>query len=126
MMVEDDLTLSGLYKMRMESEGFEVLQCSNGESALEEAKKFKPQLIVMDIMMPKLNGFDAIDILRQTPETKLTKIIVLSAMSQPADQQRATDLGADEYLVKSQVVIADVMAVIRRHLGLPEQTSEKS
>jgi two-component system alkaline phosphatase synthesis response regulator PhoP len=123
LMVEDDLTLANLYKMRMETEGFEVVHVANGEAALQTASKFQPNLILLDIMMPKLNGFDTLDILRQTPSTKLAKIIILTAMSQPNDQQRAMDLGADEYLVKSQVVIADVMSAIRRQLNLP--ASEK-
>jgi DNA-binding response OmpR family regulator len=125
LMVEDDLTLANLYKMRMETEGFDVLHVANGEAALQEASKYQPNLVLLDIMMPKLNGFDTLDILRQTPNTKMAKIIVLTAMSQPNDQQRAMDLGADEYLVKSQVVIADVMAAIRRQLNLPAPPSEK-
>ena len=118
-MVEDDLTLADLYQMRMEAEGFEVKLCNDGEAALQVAQDFHPQLIVMDIMMPRLNGFDAIDILRHTPEFAATKIVVLSAMSQPDDIQKARDLGADEYFVKSQMVISDVMARLRTILGLP-------
>jgi DNA-binding response OmpR family regulator len=119
LLVEDDTTLASLYKMRMEAEGFEVKHCANGEAALQTAKEFKPHLILLDIMMPRLNGFDVLDILRNTPETKAIKIVVLSALSQPADQERAKELGADEFLVKSQVVIADVMTRIRQLLNLP-------
>ncbi|HEY6736079.1 MAG TPA: response regulator [Candidatus Saccharimonadia bacterium] len=126
LMVEDDLTLADLYQMRMEAEGFEVKQCNDGEEALQAAKEFHPQLIVMDLMMPRLNGFDTIDILRHTPEFATTKIVVLSAMSQPEDIQKAKSLGADEYLVKSQMVISDVMARLREMLGLPPRTTETS
>ena len=118
-MVEDDLTLADLYQMRMEAEGFEVKQCNDGEEALQVAKDFRPQLIVMDLMMPRLNGFDTIDILRHTPDFAQTKIVVLSAMSQPEDIQKAKNLGADEYLIKSQMVISDVMAKLRGMMGLP-------
>lgn len=119
LLVEDDLTLASLYQMRMETEGFEVKHCNNGESALQEARDFKPHLILLDIMMPNLDGFNVLDILRHTPATAKIKIIVLSAMSQPSDMARAKELGADDYLVKSQVVIADVMSQLRHHLGLP-------
>jgi two-component system phosphate regulon response regulator PhoB len=121
LLVEDDNTLAALYQMRMEAEGFEVQHCDNGETALQAAKEFKPHLVLLDIMMPRLNGFDVLDILRNTPETKNIKIVVLSAMSQPADQERAKDLGADDYLIKSQVIIADVMARVRQHLDLPSK-----
>jgi DNA-binding response OmpR family regulator len=122
LLVEDDLTLSSLYTMRMEAEGFEVNQCSDGEKALQAAIDFAPDLVLLDIMMPKLNGFDVLDILRNTPETKDTKIVVMSAMGQAADIARAKELGADDYLVKSQVVIADVMSRLRDLLDLPTAT----
>jgi len=68
-------------------------------------------------MMPKVSGFDVLDILRNTPETANLKVIMLTALGQPSDQERAKALGADDYLVKSQVVIADVIDRIRDHLG---------
>jgi DNA-binding response OmpR family regulator len=119
LLVEDDLTLANLYQMRMEAEGFEVRQCNDGEKALQSAREFNPHLILLDIMMPKLNGFDVLDILRHTPQIGKVKIVVLSALGQPADVARAKELGADDYLVKSQVVITDVMNRLREHLNLP-------
>jgi len=70
-------------------------------------------------MMPKVSGFDVLDILRNTPTTANVKIIMLTALSQDADKERADQLGADDYLVKSQVVIADIVERIRFHLGMP-------
>ena len=69
-------------------------------------------------MMPKISGFDVLDILRNTPETGNIKIIMLTALSQPKDEERAEGLGVDDYLVKSQVVIGDVVDRIKYHLGL--------
>ncbi len=69
-------------------------------------------------MMPQVSGFDVLDILRNTPETVNIKVIMLTALSQDADRQKAEQLGVDDYLVKSQVVIADVIARIKQHLGL--------
>jgi two-component system phosphate regulon response regulator PhoB len=120
LLVEDDLALATAYKVRMEAEGLDIRHCPNGEEALQEALDYHPDLIVLDIMMPKISGFDVLDILRNTKETRHTKIIILTALSQPSDRQRAKDLGADEFLVKSQAVIADVMKRIRFHLGLPQ------
>lgn len=69
-------------------------------------------------MMPQVNGFDVLDILRNTPETTNIKVVMLTALSQDSDRQRAEQLGADDYLVKSQVVIADVIDRIKHHLGI--------
>jgi DNA-binding response OmpR family regulator len=120
LLVEDDLALANAYRVRMEAEGFDVKHCPNGEEAMQQALEYHPDLILLDIMMPRISGFDVLDILRNTKETAHTKIIILTALSQPSDRQRAKDLGADEFLVKSQAVIADVMNRIRFHLGIKE------
>jgi DNA-binding response OmpR family regulator len=118
LLVEDDDTLADVYKTRLHAEGFDLKRVPNGEEALAAALEFKPDLILLDIMMPRVSGFDVLDILRNTPETTNTKVIVLTALSQDADKQRAEQLGVDDYLVKSQVVIADVVARIKHHLGM--------
>jgi DNA-binding response OmpR family regulator len=117
LLVEDDDALANVYVSRLQAEGFDVRRVNNGEDALATAMSYKPDLIVLDVMMPKVSGFDVLDILRNTPETANLKIIMLTALSQPSDQERAKSLGADDYLVKSQVVIADVIDRIRHHLG---------
>jgi two-component system phosphate regulon response regulator PhoB len=117
LLVEDDEGLASVYKTRLEAEGFNVRRVPNGEDALAAAVEYRPDLILLDAMMPKVSGFDVLDILRNTPETTNVRIIMLTALSQDADKQRAESLGVDEYLVKSQVVIADVVERIKYHLG---------
>jgi DNA-binding response OmpR family regulator len=117
LLVEDDDALANVYVNRLQVESFDVRRVNNGEDALATALSYHPDLIVLDVMMPKVSGFDVLDILRNTPETANVKIIMLTALSQPSDQERAKSLGADDYLVKSQVVIADVIDRIRHHLG---------
>jgi two-component system phosphate regulon response regulator PhoB len=116
--VEDDDALASVYLVRLQAEGFEVRRVANGEDALAAAISFKPDLVLLDVMMPKVSGFDVLDILRNTPETANLKIVMLTALSQESDKKRAQDLGVDEYLVKSQVVIGDVIERIKRHLGV--------
>lgn len=118
LLVEDDIALADVYQARLEIEGFEVKQVNNGEDALSAAVEFKPELILLDAMMPKISGFDVLDILRNTPDTTNIKVIMLTALSQPKDRERAENLGVDDYLVKSQVVIGDVIERVRHHLGL--------
>lgn len=117
LLVEDDDGLANVYQTRLEAEGFNVKRVPNGEDALAAAVEYKPDLILLDVMMPKVSGFDVLDILRNTPETANVKVVMLTALSQDTDKQRADKLGADDYLVKSQVVIADVVERIKHHLG---------
>ena len=118
LLVEDDTALAAVYRSRLELEGFNIREVNNGEDALSATLEYKPDLIVLDAMMPKISGFDVLDILRNTPETANVRIIMLTALSQPKDKERAESLGADEYMVKSQVVIGDVIARVKHHLGV--------
>lgn len=117
LLVEDDDALASVYQTRLQAEGFDVKRVPNGEDALAAALEYKPDLVILDVMMPKVSGFDVLDIMRNTPETAKIKIIMLTALSQESDKERAKSLGVDDYLVKSQVVIADVVERIKHHLG---------
>jgi DNA-binding response OmpR family regulator len=118
LLVEDDDALANVYTTRLQAEGLDVRRVANGEDALAAAISYQPNLVLLDVMMPKVSGFDVLDILRNTPETTNLKIIMLTALSQDSDKERAETLGVDEYLVKSQVVIADVVDRIKHHLHL--------
>ncbi len=118
LLVEDDIALAAVYRSRLELEDFEIYEVNNGEQALQAAKEFKPDLVLLDAMMPKISGFDVLDILRNTPETANMKVVMLTALSQAKDKERAEALGVDDYLVKSQVVIGDVVDRVKHHLGL--------
>lgn len=122
MLVEDDANLLEIYQARLAAEGFQIVTAKDGEEALAIAVKERPDLIIADIMMPKVSGFDMLDILRSTPETKNVKIIMMTALSQLEDKQRAEKLGADRYLVKSQVTLEDVVRVVNEVLS-GEKTS---
>ncbi len=117
MLVEDDIALRDIYSARFQAEGYEVVVASDGEQALQLAAKEKPDLILLDIMMPKISGFDVLDILRTNKDTKSTKIVVMSALSQTADIEKGKNLGADEYLVKSQVTLSEVVDKVKSILG---------
>lgn len=120
LLVEDDEALALVYQSRLDIEGFETQIVYNGEEALSAATKFKPDLILLDAMMPKISGFDVLDILRNTPATADIRVIMLTALSQPKDKERAENLGVNDYLVKSQVVIGDVVERVKFHLGMLE------
>ena len=118
LLVEDDDALANVYTTRLQAEGFDTKRVPNGEDALASTLEYHPDIILLDVMMPKVSGFDVLDILRNTPETANVKVIMLTALSQDSDRERAESLGVDDYLVKSQVVIADVIERVKHHLGI--------
>src|SRR5690242_17504031 len=112
LLVEDDFSLRDIYSVQIQAEGHNVVTASDGEEALATAMREHPDLIVLDVMMPKISGFDVLDILRSTPETKNIKVIMMTALGQEADRKRGEELGVNKYLVKSQVTLPDVMVAI--------------
>jgi DNA-binding response OmpR family regulator len=117
LLVEDDVNLREIYSARFAAESYQVITASDGEEALATAVRERPDLIVLDVMMPKISGFDVLDILRSTPETKDTKVIMMTALSQDSDRQRGESLGANKYLIKSQVTLEDVVNAVKEQLG---------
>ena len=111
MLVEDDNNLREIYQARLQAEGYEIVAAKDGEEALVLAKAEKPELVISDVMMPKISGFEMLDILRNTDGLKEVKVIMLTALGQSDDQLRADKLGADRYLVKSQVTLEDIIKV---------------
>lgn len=117
LLVEDEQGLREIYGVRLYQEGYDIVTAANGEKALDVAKRELPQLIISDVMMPRITGFDMLDILRSTPETKDIKIIMMTALSSEDQRRRGEQLGADRYLVKSQVGIEDLVRTVHDVLG---------
>ena len=112
LLVEDDKSLREIYGVRLLAEGYQIISAGDGEQALAMAVKERPDLIISDVMMPKISGFDMLDILRSTPETKELKVIMMTALSSEDQRSRGEALGANRYLVKSQVGIEDVVRTV--------------
>ena len=117
LLVEDDKSLREIYGVRLLAEGYDIISAGDGEEALAMAIKDRPNLILSDVMMPKISGFDMLDILRSTTETKDIKVIMMTALSSEEQRQRGVALGADRYLVKSQVGIEDVVRTVHEILS---------
>lgn len=117
LLVEDDKSLREIYGVRLLAEGYDIVSAGDGEEALAMAIKERPELIVSDVMMPKISGFDMLDILRSTTETKNIKVIMMTALSSEDQRARGEALGADRYLVKSQVGIEDVVRTVHEVLA---------
>jgi CheY-like chemotaxis protein len=117
MLVEDDKSLREIYGVRLLAEGYDIVSAADGEEALAMAIKERPVLIITDIMMPRISGFDMVDILRSTTETKNIKVIMMTALSSEDQRRHGEELGADRFLVKSQVGIEDVVRVVHEVLA---------
>ena len=113
LLVEDDNNLREIFEMRLQAEGYETLVASDGEEALVVALKEKPDLIIADVMMPKMSGFEMLETLRAAPDMKDVKVVMMTALGQAEDQARGEKLGVVKYLVKSQVTLEDFVRVVK-------------
>src|ERR1044072_6645476 len=117
MLVEDDNNLREIYEARLQAEGYEIVSAQDGEAALVVAKKERPDLIISDVMMPRVSGFEMLDILRNTHGRQDVKVSLLTALGQAEDKTRADKLGPERYLVKSQVTLEDIVKSASELLG---------
>ncbi|MBA3757646.1 response regulator [Candidatus Saccharibacteria bacterium] len=120
LLVEDDNNLREIFEMRLQAENYKTVTASDGEEALVVAMKEKPDLIIADVMMPKLSGFEMLETLRAAPEMGDTKVVMMTALGQAEDRTRGESLGVIKYLVKSQVTLEDFVRVVREVLQ-PDQ-----
>ena len=119
LVVDDDAVIRQLITVNLELEGFAVLTAVDGEDCLVQAQVHLPDVITLDVMMPKLDGWEAARRLRADPATAGIKVVLLSALAQEADLRRADAIGVDAYLVKP-FDPDDLIAVVRRLAGLPQ------
>ncbi|HSX42248.1 MAG TPA: response regulator [Candidatus Saccharimonadales bacterium] len=119
LLVDDDLTLREMYAERLKAEGFVVETAKDGEEALQKATDLRPNIVLLDVMMPKINGLDVLKKMREQDGTKGIPVIVLTALIQDREKMESITRGADDYIVKSETmpgdVIAKVKAVLEKH-----------
>lgn len=113
LIIEDDHFLSSLVKARLEKEGFAVLQSFDGDQAITMLRTEIPNLVMLDLIMPKVNGFDVLKTISLTPGLERTPVVIVSNLAQDSDIQKAKDLGAKEYFVKVKISIDDLVAKIK-------------
>ncbi|MBT3419365.1 MAG: response regulator [Candidatus Magasanikbacteria bacterium] len=119
LLVEDDVFLVNIYKTKFELEGFKITHAEDGEAGIAEAKKKNPDIILLDILMPKMDGFTALEKLKEDKKTAGIPVIMLTNLGQKDDVQKGLDLGADDYLIKAHFKPSDtvkkVLDVIEKH-----------
>lgn len=115
-MVDDDKILVDMYKERLELAGYKVTICKNGEEGLAKTREEKPDIILLDVMMPKVNGYEVLASLKSDPQTKDIPVVMLSALMRDFNREKAVEAGADDYLIKSEAMPADVITKIEQVL----------
>lgn len=116
LIVEDDEFLLSMYSTKFEIEGYEVVMASDGEMGYNKAQKEKPGIILLDIMLPNMDGFDVLKKLKADRATSAIPVILLTNLSQKQDVEQGLSLGADDYLVKAHFMPSEVVDKINRLL----------
>lgn len=117
LIVEDDEHISKVYEIKLLKEGVEVSVARDGDEAMVKVLE-KPDMIILDLMIPKKDGFSVLEDIKKNPELAHIPIIILSNLGQQKDQERAMALGANEYLVKVDYPIQDVIEKIKGYLSI--------
>ena len=115
--VEDDPSVAAMYRMRFELDGYAVDVAEDGLSALEKARSMRPDVIFLDIRLPKLDGIGFLEALRNDARTKELRVIILSNWNEPDLVDRAASLGALDHLIKSQTTPASLAKRLKELLG---------
>jgi DNA-binding response OmpR family regulator len=117
LIVEDDNFLADLYRTKFTLEGFTVFSAYDGEKGLELAIKNVPQIILLDLMLPKMSGFAVLEALKADSKLKNIPVILLTNLSQKADVDKGLALGANDYLIKAHFMPVEVVAKVKKLLG---------
>ncbi len=115
LVVEDDKFLSNIYQTKLTAEGYSVVTAGNGLEALEVLKSETPNIILLDIIMPKMDGFGFLGERQKDEKLKAIKVVIMSNLGQESDIEQGLALGADDYIVKSDSGIEDVLAKVKEH-----------
>lgn len=116
LVIEDDLFLIRAYQIKLEKEGFEVWVATEGTTALNYMQKDPPDLVMLDLMLPGISGFDVLENVRKNPKWKDVPVIVLTNLGQEQDKKRVEDLGVKDYIVKANVKIMDVVEKVKSYI----------
>ncbi len=121
LIVEDDKFLLKLYSDKLMREGFEVSMAISGEEGLSKVVQEKPDLVLLDVILPQKNGFEILSALKLNPALKDIPVVVLTNLGQESDIKTGMDLGAVDYLVKTDFSITKLPEVVRKYLALSEK-----
>lgn len=125
LIVENDRDLIDIYSTRLTVEGFKVKSLTQADQALAVIADFKPDMVLLDIKLGLLDGLDILQAIRQNPQIKNTKVIIITVLAIDDVEKRALSLGALEYLVKTSTILADIVEHVKEHLGMVTPLEEE-
>ncbi|MBP9802482.1 response regulator [Patescibacteria group bacterium] len=117
LLIEDEEMLANMYEVKFQNEGFEITKALDGASGLELAKSIQPDLVLLDVIMPKMDGFSVLKSIREDASIKDLPVILLTNLGQDEDVQKGKELGVVGYLVKANVTPAEVVEAAKRELA---------
>lgn len=112
MLIEDDRFLSSLIKARLEKDGISVIQSFDGDEAIKRLPEDRPNFVILDLIMPKVNGFEVLKAMSLMPGLERTPVVIVSNLAQDSDIEKAQQLGAKAYFVKVKISIDDLIGKI--------------
>lgn len=115
LVAEDDKFLMKLYEAKLTEENYDFVMALDGVEALEKVKTEKPDMVLLDIMMPRKNGFDVLAEMKADPELKDIPVVILSNLGQDGDLKKGLEMGAVDYIVKSNISIEDVISKVQKY-----------
>jgi len=116
LIIEDDSYISDMYKIKLESENFEVAIAKDGIIGIKSLEKQKPDIILLDIVMPKIDGFNVLKTIKKNPDLKEIPVVLLTNLSQKENVERGFELGADSYIIKAHFTPSEVVKKIKEIL----------
>jgi DNA-binding response OmpR family regulator len=117
LIVEDDQFISEMYLAKLKSEGFETILAMDGQEGIDKTKEIKPDLVLLDIVLPKKDGFEVLNAIKEDPETKNIKVALWTNLGQPEDIQKGLESNADAYLIKAHSTPSQIVAKVKEILG---------
>ena len=115
--IEDDAAIAQMYRMKFEAEGYKIETAENGKLGLDLAKEMRPDMILLDLMMPEMNGDEMLAKLRNTDWGKNIKVIILTNMGEQEAPAGLKDLGVEAFIVKADMTPRQVAELVKKHLG---------
>jgi DNA-binding response OmpR family regulator len=116
LLVEDEDFLRRIFKLRLAAEGYQVTDVDSGEAAWEALKESVPHLIILDLYLPQMNGFEFLELLKAHPELSHVAVLILSGLGQDADIRKGLELGAKEYVIKTKLKPSEFLEKVSKLL----------
>jgi DNA-binding response OmpR family regulator len=117
LLIEDDEVLAGMYKMKFKQKGYDIVVAENGEKGLKEAKKEKPDLILLDLILPQKDGYQVLRELKENEQTKDIKVFILSNLGQNGEVKKGKKMGAEDYFIKANMTPGQLVEKIKKKLN---------